>query len=409
MIKKNEIMDKHGILSRINSPDDVKKLNNNEIPELSKELRSALIKTVLENGGHLASNLGVVELTVALSRVFDFPRDKVVFDVGHQSYVYKMLTGRYKNFDSLRNDGGISGFPSRSESEYDFFGTGHAGTSISAALGFAEAERMMRINEVNAAVVFDPDFEQSHSVQIAADVSNCMMGSAASLYIRAVIEAELSGESDDLISYRMLYNPRLISAYSFQPGIIALVIIITVLIFTSVALVREKESGTIDFVTLSPVSLNIFYFGKSIPYAVLGLLVGAIALGMGVLTTGIPVRGSYLAIFLVTALYTFTTMRLGVYVALVTSGQANAFAICWGVIIMPVIYFGSVIVPADNLPEWGQVISGFIYVRWYVDALRKLLIQGVDAIYVAKELMLMSISTIVISLACHFKLKRLSR
>lgn len=329
--------------------------------------------------------IGPMILSVSFSLILstDVRTVKVVAVVPHHSEASRSLVARFENNPVFRFKGYVD--------------------------DLAQAEQMMRINQVNAAIVLAPDYEQSHAVQIAADASNCSMGNAANIYIRAVIDDELSAESEDLISYRILYNPRLISAYSFQPGIIALVIIITVLIFTSVALVREKESGTIDFVTLSPVSINTFYFGKSIPYSVLGLLVGCIALGMGILTTGIPIRGSYLAIFLITALYIFTTMCLGVYVALVTSGQANAFAICWGVIIMPVIYFGSVIVPADNLPEWGQVISGFIYVRWYVDALRKLLIQGVDAIYVAKEFMLMSISTIVISLACHFKLKRMCR
>lgn len=329
--------------------------------------------------------IGPVILSVAFSLILstDVRTVKVVAVVPHHSEASRSLISRFENNPVFRFKGYVN--------------------------DLAEAERMMRINEVNAAVVFDPDFEQSHSVQIAADVSNCMMGSAASLYIRAVIEAELSGESDDLISYRMLYNPRLISAYSFQPGIIALVVLIIILVLTSSSLVREKEFGTIDSVTLSPVSINAFYFGKSIPYSVLGLLAGGITMTMGILTTGIPVRGSYFVIFLISALYIFTTMRLGVYIALVTSNQANAFAICWGGIIMPVIYFGGVIIPAENLPEWGQTISGFVYVRWYVDAMRKLLIQGVDAVYVVKEALMISISTIVISLACHFKLKRLSR
>lgn len=273
----------------------------------------------------------------------------------------------------------------------------------------AEAEKMMRINKVNAAIVLDPDFEQSHSVQIATDASNCTMGSAASIYIRAVIGAELSEKSEDLISYRMLYNPRLISACSFQPGIIALVIFMFMLVLTSSSLVREKEHGTVDSVTLSPIDVNIYYLGKSIPYSVIGLLVGCITLVVGVFMTEIPVRGSYLLIFLITALYIFTTMCLGMFIALITSSQVNAFAICWGGLIMPVIYFGGILIPADDLPEWGQVISSFVYVRWYADALRKLLIQGVDAVYVVREALLMSVSTIVISLACYLKLKRLSR
>ncbi len=127
------------ILESINGPADVKALSNREVAQLATELRQVLVATVTNNGGHLASNLGVVELTIALHRVFDSPRDKLIFDVGHQSYVHKLLTGRRESFASLRQYKGLSGFTSRSESEHDPFGAGHASTSISAALGMVVA------------------------------------------------------------------------------------------------------------------------------------------------------------------------------------------------------------------------------------------------------------------------------
>ena len=125
------------ILNKINGPGDVKGLSREELGELCSELRASLVSKVSENGGHLASNLGVVELTVALHRVFDSPKDKIVWDVGHQSYVHKLLTGRREQFPSLRQYQGLSGFPDRHESLHDAFTTGHGGTSISAALGMA--------------------------------------------------------------------------------------------------------------------------------------------------------------------------------------------------------------------------------------------------------------------------------
>lgn len=126
-------------LDDINSPDDIKKLSLNELNGLCAEIREFLVDNVSLTGGHLASNLGIVELTVAIDLVFDLPIDKVVFDVGHQSYVHKILSGRRDSFDSLRQFNGISGFPKRDESEYDSFNTGHSSTSISAALGLARA------------------------------------------------------------------------------------------------------------------------------------------------------------------------------------------------------------------------------------------------------------------------------
>ena len=129
-------------LKSINSPEDLKAMSAEELEPLASEIRSYLIERVTENGGHLASNLGVVELSLAIHRVFSTPKDHVIFDVGHQSYIHKLITGRREEFSTLRRGGGISGFPKRCESEHDCFGTGHSSTSLSAALGFAEADRI---------------------------------------------------------------------------------------------------------------------------------------------------------------------------------------------------------------------------------------------------------------------------
>ena len=140
-------------LDQIESPKILKELSIDELTDLAGQIRSELVATVARNGGHLASNLGVVELTLALHRVFDMPHDKLVFDVGHQSYVHKLLTGRYEQFRSLRTYGGLSGFPKRSESEYDAFETGHASTAISAALGMARArDQLSKAHQVIALV-----------------------------------------------------------------------------------------------------------------------------------------------------------------------------------------------------------------------------------------------------------------
>ena len=129
-------------LGDLDLPNDLKKMDYSECRKLCKELRRCITKNVLKNGGHLASNLGTVELTVALHRVFDSPKDKLVWDVGHQAYAHKLLTGRYDKFSTLRKKGGISGFIRPNESEHDAFVSGHSSNSISAALGMAEAMRI---------------------------------------------------------------------------------------------------------------------------------------------------------------------------------------------------------------------------------------------------------------------------
>ena len=143
------------ILERIASPADVKRLSRPELDQLAREIRETLIRVCAVNGGHLAPNLGVVELTIALHRVLDLPDDIVVWDVSHQSYVHKLLTGRAGRFDTLRQGGGVSGFAMRSESCYDAFGAGHASTSISAALGMATARDLAGRDDTVVAVIGD--------------------------------------------------------------------------------------------------------------------------------------------------------------------------------------------------------------------------------------------------------------
>jgi len=127
------------MLDRINDPSDLEGLTYPQLEQLASELRSVIIKTVDTNGGHLASNLGVVDLTIALHRTFKSPRDKIIWDVGHQTYAHKLLTGRRERFATIRQHGGLSGFTDREESPHDPFGAGHASTSLSAALGMAIA------------------------------------------------------------------------------------------------------------------------------------------------------------------------------------------------------------------------------------------------------------------------------
>ncbi len=146
------------IIEKISSPDDLKGLQDDEVAVLADEIRRKILDTVSNNGGHLASNLGIVELTLALHRVFDSPRDRILFDVGHQCYTHKIVTGRYSDFDTLRRTGGLSGFPKAAESEHDFFGSAHSSNSISAAIGMATAAKLSGCDNTTIAVIGDGAF-----------------------------------------------------------------------------------------------------------------------------------------------------------------------------------------------------------------------------------------------------------
>jgi 1-deoxy-D-xylulose-5-phosphate synthase len=145
----------NGLLNEINSPADLRRFGPSDLEQLAREIRALITQTVAARGGHLASNLGVVDLTLALHRVFDFSRDHLVWDVGHQCYAHKILTGRREGFDKLRTAGGVSGFPHPAESPYDLFRTGHAGASISTALGLALAEKAAASGLRTVAVIGD--------------------------------------------------------------------------------------------------------------------------------------------------------------------------------------------------------------------------------------------------------------
>ncbi len=159
-------------LEQIHSPADLKDMSDAELTALSMQIREFIIKTVAKTGGHLASNLGAVELTVALHACFDCPHDKFVFDVGHQCYAHKILTGRMEQMNHLRMQGGPSGFPTISESEYDAFGTGHAGTSVSAALGMARARDLRGTDEYVVALVGDGALGNGMIYEAINDVGN---------------------------------------------------------------------------------------------------------------------------------------------------------------------------------------------------------------------------------------------
>jgi 1-deoxy-D-xylulose-5-phosphate synthase len=145
----------YSLLNTINSPDDLRKLDRGQLPKLACELREFLVESVSKTGGHLSSNLGTVELTIALHYIYDTPEDKLVWDVGHQTYTHKILTGRREAMSRLRMAGGISGFPKRDESPYDTFGTGHSSTSISAALGMAVAAQLQGSERRAVAIIGD--------------------------------------------------------------------------------------------------------------------------------------------------------------------------------------------------------------------------------------------------------------
>jgi len=161
------------MIENISSPRDLGGLSESEMSLLAREIREKIIDSVSKNGGHLSSNLGIVETTLALHRVFDVPHDTIIFDVGHQSYAHKLLTGRYAGFDTLRRYGGISGFSNREESDYDFVTAGHSGAALSAALGKAQANKLCGSDAFAVAVIGDGSFTNGETFEAMNMCASC--------------------------------------------------------------------------------------------------------------------------------------------------------------------------------------------------------------------------------------------
>ena len=160
------------MLEKINSPEDLKKINYEEKNILAKDIRKYILDVISKNGGHLASSLGVVELTIALHSVFDTPKDKIIWYIKNQSYTHKIYTGRKEKFKTIRQKGGISGFPKTKESEYDCFNTGHSSTSISAALGMARARDLKKEDNNVIAVIGDGALTGGMALEALDDAGN---------------------------------------------------------------------------------------------------------------------------------------------------------------------------------------------------------------------------------------------
>ena len=190
------------LLSTINTPADLRRLGKEQLPALATQLREFVLQSVAQTGGHLSSNLGTVELTIALHYVFNTPEDRLVWDVGHQTYPHKILTGRKDRMPTLRQWQGLSGFPKRDESDYDTFGVGHSSTSISAALGMAVAASMLdrhkSLTKFLMMLGVDRDTAESDACKLEHDMSEQSFEAICDHVRRVVMEHEASGEHIDV-------------------------------------------------------------------------------------------------------------------------------------------------------------------------------------------------------------------
>lgn len=255
-----------------------------------------------------------------------------------------------------------------------------------------DVESMLRTGETDAAVFLSIDNGRLRS-QIVVDASNTTSAQAMTGYIEAILNN--NSASSPILTYT-LYNPQMKSSYNFVPGIMGMIFILICAIMTSVSIVREKETGTMDFLLVSPVRPVTIIQGKLVPYFILSCIILAIMLLIAYTVLGLPFSAGIINVIVISLLYIILSLSIGLLVSTIVNTQLTALIVSAVVFMLPVIMFSGMIFPIDNMPDVLQWISCVIPARWYIEAMRKLMIQQLDLVFVIKEIVILLSMTIIL-------------
>lgn len=255
-----------------------------------------------------------------------------------------------------------------------------------------DVERLLRTGATDAALFLRSD-DGKMSAQIVVDASNTTSAQAMTAYIQGVVGGNT--RTSPVLTYT-LYNPQMKSAYNFVPGIMGMIFILICAIMTSVSIVREKETGTMDLLLVSPVKPRTIILGKLVPYFLLSCLILAIMLLISYTVLGLPVSASVVNVVIVSLIYVVLSLSIGLLVSTIANSQLTALIASAVVLMLPVIMLSGMIFPIDNMPAVLQGISCVIPARWYIEAMRKLMIQQLDISSVAREVIILSAMTVVL-------------
>ncbi|MDE7468047.1 MAG: ABC transporter permease [Muribaculaceae bacterium] len=257
-----------------------------------------------------------------------------------------------------------------------------------------DIDSLLRIGEIDAALMLRTH-GSSTPHQIIVDASNPTVAQAAVSYISSVADRR----GDGLIITRTLYNPQMKSSYNFVPGIMGMIFILICAIMTSVSIVREKETGTMDLLLVSPVKPINIIIGKLVPYFILSCMILAIMLTMAYTVLGLPVSGSVFSVIFISLIYIILSLCIGLLISAIVDNQVSALIISAMLFLVPVIMLSGMIFPVDNMPVVLQGVSCIIPARWYISAMRKLMIQQIEFGGVLQEVIIMAGMIVVLLLA----------
>lgn len=255
-----------------------------------------------------------------------------------------------------------------------------------------DIERLLRTGRTDAVLILHPEGETTESM-IVADASNTVLAQTLTGYIRGVIAGDVA---DGPIITQTLYNPQMKSAYNFVPGIMGMIFILICAIMTSVSIAREKETGTMSLLLVSPVRPWVIILGKLVPYFLLSCVILTLMLAISYTVLGLLVSGSIINVILLSLLYITLSLSFGLLVSTMADSQLTALIVSAVILMLPVIMLSGMIFPIDNMPVILQWVSAVIPARWYIDAMRKLMIQQLELCYVVKDLIILLFMTIVL-------------
>lgn len=241
-------------------------------------------------------------------------------------------------------------------------------------------------NRVMAVVSFSPDYEVDGKAQVVLDGSNPVIAQTASAYISSILAGQTPAATPTM---RVLYNPLLRSSYNFVPGIMGLIFMLICAILTSVSIVREKETGTMEILLVSPIKPQMIILAKLVPYFLLALIDLVSILLIAYFALGVPLTGSMTALFVLSFVYIILSLSFGLLVSTLVDSQMAALLICGMVLIMPATMLSGLMFPIENMPVALQWVSHIIPAKWYIQALRKVMIQGLDFRYIQTELLIL--------------------
>lgn len=259
-----------------------------------------------------------------------------------------------------------------------------------------QIDELYRESKIDVALVFGTDFDNNRTVQIIADASDPNTATLVTNYAAAIIQSVAPTTELVVIDASLMYNPSMLSSYNFVPGVMGMILMLICAMMTSISIVREKETGTMEVLLVSPVHPIRIIMAKVVPYFVISAVDLILILLVSVFILGVPIAGSLVWLLLLSLVFIFVVLSLGLLISTLVTSQIAAMLVSGMVLMMPTVLLSGMMFPVDNMPLPLQLFSSILPARWFIEGVRKLMIQGVDVSFVIKEFVILGVMAVVL-------------